>query len=211
MAFQCIKVKETQAWTGYLKSLIPQTTLHQEPSFINSWDYHLDKGIVFVNFCQAWHYGATVINATYSFTLLTLPTGSVNVSEVIPDGQTETHNWNLYCGQMNQYFEPNIQVVQQQAQSASMGLYHCPWQRSFTLLCLLWWHHLFRHFQPTYGVWVSCTFQQHNGKPHFVHITEAWLARKRAFNWTASSPDMLPMEDVWRISKQILLCTFAKT
>ncbi len=49
-----------------------------------------------------------------------------------------------------------------------------------------------------------CVFQQDNAKPHTAAITTAWLRsrRVRMLNWPAWSPDLSPIENIWRIIKR---------
>ncbi len=46
-----------------------------------------------------------------------------------------------------------------------------------------------------------CVFQQDNAKPHTAAFTTAWLRsrRVRVLNWSACSPDLSPIENIWLI------------
>ncbi len=49
-----------------------------------------------------------------------------------------------------------------------------------------------------------CVFQQDDAKPHPAAITTAWLHSWRVWglNWPAWSPDLFPIENIWRIIKR---------
>ncbi len=57
-----------------------------------------------------------------------------------------------------------------------------------------------QHMLPSIG----CVFQQDNAKPHTAAITTARLCsrRVRVLNWPASSPNLSPTENIWRIIKR---------
>ena len=48
-----------------------------------------------------------------------------------------------------------------------------------------------------------CLFQQDNAKPHSARVTTTWLRSKivRELGLPAYSPDLSPIENVWRIMK----------
>ncbi len=97
-------------------------------------------------------------------------------------------------------------------------------QRNFTLLSTKWAHFKFDAVMGSLHVLESTmnseryikvleqhilpsrrhVFQQDNAKPHTAAITTAWLRsrRVRALNWPACSPDLSPIENIWRIIKR---------
>ncbi len=63
--------------------------------------------------------------------------------------------------------------------------------------------HIFPHFQHMLPS-RQCVFQQDNAKPHTAAITTEWCCsrRVRVLNWSACSPDLSPIENIWRIIKR---------
>ncbi len=49
-----------------------------------------------------------------------------------------------------------------------------------------------------------CIFQHDNARPHTPSITTSWLRRRRirVLKWPACSPDLSPIENIWRIIKR---------
>ncbi len=49
-----------------------------------------------------------------------------------------------------------------------------------------------------------CIFQHDNARPHTASITTSWQRRRRirVLKWPACSPDLSPIENIWRIIKR---------
>ncbi len=57
-----------------------------------------------------------------------------------------------------------------------------------------------------------CIFQHDNARPHTASITTSWLRRRiQVLKWPACSPDLSPIENIWRIIKRKMRQRRSKT